>query len=314
MLSQPRTGRCAEHRHCCILVLLLIGSAPLSLPISARSAPATAVQPAIVEVEGKVDISRGNSGVWGPASTNQLVQAGDWVRTGERSRAVVRLSELSTLRLGEQTIIQVPSLARKNAGFNFLKGILYYFHRDKPGVFPVQTPTAYAVILGTEFALSVADNGAARLDLIDGRVEMTNGFGAVALVSGEAASAAAGQPPARTAAIQAVNIVQWCLYYPAVLNLDELPLAVAERQTLAPSLAAYQQGDLLAALSEYPAGRQPASDAEKIYLAGLLLAIGQVDRVEPLLRTVGADARLTELADAFRTVIAAVNHGRLRAS
>src|SRR5689334_350211 len=105
---------------------------------------------------------------------------------------------------------------------------------------------------------------------------MTNALGRLAFAAGEAATAEPGQPPVRTAAIQAVNVVQWCLYYPAVLNLEEVPLSVAERQALAGSLAAYQQGDLLAALSQYPAGRQPASDAEKIYLAGLLLSVGQV--------------------------------------
>src|SRR5439155_16374419 len=123
---------------------------------------------------------------------------------------------------------------------------------------------------------------------------------------GQGASAEPGQPPVRTAAIQAVNVVQWCLYYPAILNLDEVPFAAAERQALAASLAAYQQGDLLAALSQYPAGRQPVSDAEKIYFAGLLLAVGQVDRFEPLRRTLGPDGRTTELAEALRTVIAAV--------
>src|SRR5438045_2122126 len=121
MLSGARIGRWAEHWHCCIVVLLLIGSALLLLPMTAHSAPSAVAPPAVLEVEGKVELSRGNSGVWNPAQTNQLVHAGDWVRTGERSRAVVRLSDLSTLRLGEQTIIQIPSPSRKSAGFNFLK-------------------------------------------------------------------------------------------------------------------------------------------------------------------------------------------------
>src|SRR5439155_799973 len=46
--------------------------------------------------------------------------------------------------------------------------------------------------------------------------------------------------------------------------------------------------------------------AEKIYFAGLPLAVGQVDRVEPLLRTLGPDGRSMKLAEALRTLIAAV--------
>ncbi len=113
----------------------------------------------VVEIEGTVQVSRAGSNSWEPAQTNQWLQASDRLRTGERSRAVIRLSDLTTKRLGEQTIIQIPPASPRGAGFNLLKGLLYYFHRDKPGVFPVQTPSAYAVVLGTEFAISVADNG-----------------------------------------------------------------------------------------------------------------------------------------------------------
>ena len=280
MLSQPRIGRWAEHWHLRVVVLFLLGPARFSFPDSVLGAAASNAEPAVLEIEGKVEVSRGASGLWDPAYTNQVLRPADWVRTGERSRAVVRVSDLSTLRLGEQTLIQVPPPATKRAGFNFLKGILYYFHRDKPGVFPVQTPTAYAVILGTEFTLSVADNGATRLDLIDGRVTITNALGALELASAQAAIVQAAQAPARTPAIAAINVLQWSLYYPGVLDLEELRLTAAEKQALGPSLASYQSGDLLDALARYPQGRQPASDAEKLYLAGLLLSVGQVDRAE----------------------------------
>ncbi len=54
------------------------------------------------------------------------------------------------------------------------------------------------------------------------------------------------------------------------------------------SLQAYRSGDLLVALAKYPAGRQPGSDAERVYYAGLLLAVGQVEPAESVLASLSA--------------------------
>jgi len=40
---------------------------------------------------------------------------------------------------------------------------------------------------------------------------------------------------------------------------------------------------VLGALTRYPAGRQPATDFERVYLAALLLAVGQVEPAETVL-------------------------------
>jgi tetratricopeptide (TPR) repeat protein len=256
-----------------------------------------------LEIEGKVEVARAGTATWRAAFTNQALAAGDRVRTGERSRAVVRASDKTMKRLGELTIYQV----QPGSGGKLLKGLLYFFHRDKPGTFPIETPSAYAVIIGTEFSLEVADNGDTTLHLIDGRVEMTNEFDRVELASGESAVAQPGQPPRRTAALSAINVIQWALYYPGVLDPDELRLGAAEQQDLTATLAAYRSGDLLAALANYPAGRQPASDGERVYLAALLLAVGKVEEAVIQLNGLNqGDALNRELAEALRTVIAAV--------
>ncbi|MGH7944068.1 MAG: hypothetical protein ACREF9_03540, partial [Opitutaceae bacterium] len=84
--------------------------------------------------------------------------------------------------------------------------------------------------------------------------------------------------------IETRNLLQWVLYYPAVLQPAELDLTAAERQALAASLEAYLQGDLPRALEQYPRGHVPASTAEKLYRAAVLLATGQVDTVRDLIR------------------------------
>src|SRR5688500_10041122 len=49
----------------------------------------------LIELEGAAVISRTGSAAWDPAYTNQVLFPGDRLRTLERSRAVVRLSDLS---------------------------------------------------------------------------------------------------------------------------------------------------------------------------------------------------------------------------
>ncbi len=260
----------------------------------------------LVEIEGQVSVSRANSQAWDPGYTNQALFPTDRIRTIERSRAVVQLSDLSTLRLGPMSFVRIPE--EKGRGMNLLRGLLYYFHRDKPGTLPVQTPSAYAVILGTEFTVEVDDNGATRVTLIDGTLDLTNQFGSITLTNGEAATAQPNTAPVKVPAIQAVNVIQWVLYYPGVLDLEELKFTPAEEQALSPSLAAYRSGDLIAAVADYPENRQPGSEAEKIYFAALNLAVGEVERAQALLDTMaGANNPMASLANALRTVIAAVN-------
>src|SRR5207249_171242 len=74
-------------------------------------------------------------------------------------------------------------------------------------------------------------------------------------------------------------------------------------------LRAWAQGDLLAALKLYPADRVPATEAERIYRAALLLAAGQVDSAETLLQGPLQDSSKQALSDSLHRIIAVVKGG-----
>ncbi|MGD0411973.1 MAG: hypothetical protein ABSC18_09730, partial [Verrucomicrobiota bacterium] len=185
-------------------------------------------------------------------------------------------------------------------------GATYFFNRDKPQETQFQTPSASGAIRGTEFSLVVRDDGRTELALLDGQVDLTNEQGSVQLQSGEQATVEKGRAPQKTAVINAVNIIQWTLYYPAILDPDELEMPAGLKSTLAPSLEAYGSGDLLEALAKYPAGRAPASDVERVYRAALLLAVGQVDEAQALLRDSMSEPRPAALANALQEMTATV--------
>ena len=234
-----------------------------------------------------VEVERAGATVWDPASVGQLLYPGDQVRTGERSRAAVRLSNRVLMRVAEMSQLQVPSpRPGKPVGLRLLKGVFYFFHRERPDDFELSTPTVSAVIRGTEFQITVGEDGSTTLSLLDGQVALSNALGQVTLTRGMQGSAAPGRPPVVRAMLQGETsaAIQWCLYYPGILNLEELALSSDTQQALAASLAAYREGDLKKAVATYPATRVAASFSEEVYRAALGLAVGQIDGVAAVAR------------------------------
>ena len=282
-----------------------------------RAAPASAQTTGeirIVELQGTVEISPRGATAWVLTQTNQVVQAFDRLRTGPSSRAVLRWSDQTVLPVGALSELEIrpPSASDAEPGLHLLRGILSFFHRDKPGRIRVITSGATAGIKGTEFVMEVAEvvgRERTTLSVIDGEVEFGNAQGTLTLTNLQQAVAEAGQAPLRTAGFIVNNLLQWCFYYPAVLDLKELPLTTGEQAALGESLAAYRQGELLAALANYPQARPVRSDAERVYHAALLLAVGQVEQCETQLASLGTVEpleRQQRLAGALRLLIAAV--------
>src|ERR1051326_6718203 len=271
------------------------------------SAAPTGANCTLLTKEGKVEFAHRGAPQWSSAQTNQVLQTGDRLRTGSRSRATLRWSDLSVMRVDELTSmeIQPPEKPGGNNQPELKSGAAYFFSREKPAEIQFRTAVASGAIRGTEFNLAVEDNGRTVLSLIDGEVELGNEQGRESLRSGEQAVIEPGRPPRKTALIDAINIIQWALYYPAVVDVDELGLTAQEKQTFADSITAYKKGDLLAALASYPENRQPASDPERLLHSALLLAAGRVDQVEIDLKAMQAGS---PGADALREIILAVKH------
>jgi len=286
-----------------ILACLRISVIGTLLSASNLHAGPTQLQGELLDKEGTVEFSQQFTN-WAPAAVGLGLNVQDRLRTLSLSRAILRLAELDRVRMYELTTLEIlpPKETTSKATLDLRAGAIYFFTRDKPREFLIQTPHAIGASRGTEFLVQVQP-GQTLLTVFDGEVSLTNPQGSLVLTNGEQASVLPGQAPVKTAVIQATNIVQWWLYYPAVLDLQELPFSAAEAAVLGPSTNAYRSGDLRGALEAYPAGRTPQSDAERIYYAGLLLFVGQVDKADALITTV---TNRTPLANALREVIAAV--------
>jgi Tfp pilus assembly protein PilF len=299
----------------------LVGAAVLSLvswagPAGAQSISRTsdAKEIRIIGLQGKAEIMPAGATSWVLTTTNQPLHSSDRLRTGSSSRVWLLWSDQSVVDFGALTEIEILPSQDQDAlpGLHMIKGLLSFFHRDKPGRIRVITRGAVAGIEGTEFVLAAdSPNGQERttLSVIDGRVQFSNGQGALVLTNSQQAMAEPGKAPARTAGFIVNNILQWCFYYPAVLDLEELRLSADEEQALIESLTAYRAGDLLRALAQYPSERHAVSAAERLYHAALLLSVGEAEKTETALAALRADSQseLTErLALSLRTLVAAV--------
>jgi Tfp pilus assembly protein PilF len=249
---------------------------------------------------------------WVPAAIGMKLVEQDRLRTLTNSRAMLRLAELGRLRMNELTTLEVlpPRETTSKATLDLRSGAIYFFTRDKPREFLLQTPHAIGASRGTEFLVTV-DPARTVLTVFDGEVVLSNAQASVSFTNGEQGFVLPGQPPVKVPVLQATNVVQWWLYYPGVLDIQELPFTPAESALLAASTTTYTQGDLRQALDNYPAGRSPQSDAERVYYAALLLSVGQVEKTETLLASISAPF---PQADALREVIATVTGRQLPAT
>ena len=289
-----------------ILWVLVVVAVHLTATQSpAQAAPATNdFSSQLVEFAGKVEITPAASNHWQLAITNQFLYPGDRLRTAVDSRATLRLSDRSVIRINQSTLIEIqPPMPPARRRFGLKHGALYFLNREQPAAVEFETPLATGAIRGTEFLLTVtAADSTTLLALLDGAVELHTSNEKLALVSGQQVLVQSGQSPKLTAILPAANLIQWCFYYPGVLNPAELAFTAADKSGFAKSLAAYTSGDLLAALAAAPDEAVLRSDATDLYLAALKLGVGQLEAVQQLLvlRTNAPPAT------ALREIIAAV--------
>lgn len=141
-----------------------------------------------------------------PDQTPQLVAAGYNVVTGELLQTVagaslrVRFIDDTDLRMGESSLIVLDNMiydTQRGVGdfaLTVAAGVARFISgKIEPENFVIRTPTAVIAIRGTDFVVAVAQNGATRVAVLDGIVQITPIDGRPSLVQrGQTAAIAPG--------------------------------------------------------------------------------------------------------------------------
>lgn len=246
--------------------------------------PLSAQDAKVLETENIVQASKGAEGAWSAAAKDQSLAVGDRIRTRQRSRATVKLTDLYTMRLEQFTTVEIAPglLTNEKPKLDVGSGAAFIFSREQGGEIDIKTPAANGAMRGTQVYVQVAADGTSRFQVLEGQVDLENKHGKVSLGAGEAGEAAPGRAPKRTAVVMANNLLQWALYYPAVLDADEIGMTEGQKKSVSKSLAAYREGDLLRALETYQ------GNGGNLYHAAVLLAVGRVDEAGRELKGVPA--------------------------
>ena len=65
----------------------------------------------VLGFQGAVEVQRAENARWDPTYTNQVLDAGNRLRTDKNSQALLRFSDLETIRIGPRSLIRIESKA-----------------------------------------------------------------------------------------------------------------------------------------------------------------------------------------------------------
>lgn len=188
-----------------ILIVALIAAGvliPAELILTQQRASAAAV--ILTTLDGTTDVARG-AGDFARATDGQVLSAGDRVRTGDQSHAVVTFFDGSTVQLEPATTLTVVRATPTPTGAITIQ-LEQAIGRTWSSVqrllrseskFELRTPTTTATVRGTGFVTDVLAGGATTVMTTDGIVEVGAQGQTVVVPAGEFTTVQPGASPAR---------------------------------------------------------------------------------------------------------------------
>lgn len=219
---------------------------------AAEAGGASPLAARLIDLRGQVVVAPRGTQDWRAAEVNQELFAEDAIKTGPDSRAAILCADESQIKLNENTVMVLKSVApssrlglaevlpaatarEPHSLYQVLQGEIWLRNNKEKFPFAVETPAVTAAIRGTEFDLRVSRDGASYLTLLSGSLELVNNYGQVLLQPGEEGMARPGQAPTKRVIVQPADAVQWSLYYPGIFSFRDLPLTPEVTKLAAPA-------------------------------------------------------------------------------
>lgn len=232
----------------------------------------------VTALQGRVEFQSFDDSAWHLINRNDTLCPGDKIRTLNRSRATLELSNDSLVTLNQKTNLVFYSKIKETYRWllNLINGSTFFRSRH-PHHLQIRTPFVNAIHEGTEFLVTVNEQQT-EISVFDGQVTAINEVGQVLLKKGFAAIAEKNQPPRKHAlTIKPADAVQWTLHYPPVIDYPASNL-VPRSAKLQKAITFAQQNNFYAALNSLDnVPIQQQGEIYHVYKASLLLNVGAIN-------------------------------------
>lgn len=274
-------------RFCPFTTLILILSALAIMQHASAQQRDPAAE--IVNVRGKAEVFRANTGTWEPAVPRQVLFAGDAIRTGVLGQVTVIMADESLVQIHRSSRFALKAVAQQ-AGWMRLRGLIKTAKEKLDSIYSltrgqiwlrnknrsvsarIETQYVTAAIRGTEFNIRVDPEEGTSITILEGVVLASNALGSLEGVSGEVIITAPGAAPRKRVLINPEDAVQWTLSLPSFFSFSEFPLVSADRQALGSELQRLQSGPGGTALRQARILRDLGRTDDAIALFNQLLA------------------------------------------
>jgi len=172
-------------------------------PASAQQAEETFTAK-LFNSKGKVEYLKAGSADWVTIKEPYMLEVGDGVRTGGKSKAEIYIKYGAKVRLGADTTFVVKKVSPLANAVEVAKGTMQAWIRKFSGRgFEVRTPSAVCAVRGTVFEVEVAETGQTRWDLFSGTIQIADNMNRTVEMAPnqrlEVTQAAGAAPPAPVA-------------------------------------------------------------------------------------------------------------------
>ncbi len=261
------------------LLLVVSGQDAFALP------PGVAAE--VVDLQGSGERKPALNASWVPARAQDDLSTGAFVRTGPASKMALVFADETQVRLNQNSLLQVKSVAGSAGETTTLRlelGRAWSQAKRVPDGLQLESPSATAAIRGTSWELDVDAAGTTTLAVLTGSVEFFNALGSVTIAANEAAVAVVGQAPVRIVLSSPHDRVQWV----NALKFDPRHFApwASRSPALTAALAAVDRNNIAAAKSLLDSERERHSRDIAVYsaLGEMELVSGNFDRAIAIFR------------------------------
>ena len=125
--------------------------------------------------KGTVEYLKNGTAAWVAVKAPYMLEVGDQVKTGPKSKAEIYIKYGAKVRLGAETTFVISKVSPQENGVEVIRGKMQAWIRKFAGRgFSVRTPSAVCAVRGTVFEVEVAESGHTAWNLFSGSLQIAD--------------------------------------------------------------------------------------------------------------------------------------------